>query len=870
MRITKHLKKNNGSTLTLVLFMLFMLSVTAVAVITLTGSELSMSVMTSDRSKALMVAQAGAEKAAQVIDEAVAQAQEDARVESSKVIQEQIDSFKILDKKGDTVAWNIPLNSPFKRIIDDSDIKNIKILDAKKLNEIYEAEYKVQFYKKINDWPFSHLFDEETVDEETINGGKFTYEDVNKVSEVTLTSQFNSSVYAPAIKSISITSIGEYKSLSNGSIYKRSIAAEFGLLTGKVEKNGVSTSEIPISYGKLTKVRVNKDDKPSILNGKALIAQKNIISVDGLVNVNGDTVCFGTIPTKASDPTQIDYDADGYKFGGIMAGMVRDNSDDSLNYKSDIWTNSNFGSFGNSLMASLLPYTTVLNLPANFFAINHWGSFNITGNVGTLAYLHSLYSTEIAGGKFSQIKVTKNTFARSVKVESEANYSETQLKNVYTYDDLRIDGNNAKVKIGDCNKDGTPNTTGDEGRLVGLNTGNTPSSSVIVAGDSDLYINGSVYVGGSTFYSEYTNANGPCLSGMSIQKSDSRPAEAFELNTTLATDPYKYPGNVFYLYKNNIVNQDGTRGGYINVSKSEVNVDQKLISKLYRKAGLSIEMMEASPVQDQNDSSVYHNTNFSIMEKAMHIKWIWDHFWTDPGYGSYINTGDIKISTNSSGQIKGWCGGGVGANDKVYGPYGGDFTDVNRDNYIYKIQPKGNEDYEHLMDLFINNKNDFDEANQTKNFATSSVSKVALANTDFFKNTPSNTFMFYGNGNVVLSNDSVKCNGITNSLSIVSSYIRGIVYSTGDIYVRAGTQFKGILIAEGNIVFFGNPDDTTDTIDIEYDEDIVDILLNEEPLVGRFFKHTAFDLLTNDTKAIVQTIKKADVKNIKIISWKEV
>jgi hypothetical protein len=81
----------------------------------------------------------------------------------------------------------------------------------------------------------------------------------------------DSSIYTPTT-SIGIISTGEYKSPSNGSTYKRSIKAEFGLLT----KSENETMEIPISYGKLTKVRVNKEEEPSLLNGKALIAQKNI------------------------------------------------------------------------------------------------------------------------------------------------------------------------------------------------------------------------------------------------------------------------------------------------------------------------------------------------------------------------------------------------------------------------------------------------------------------------------------------------------------------------------------------------------------------------------------------------------------------
>jgi len=873
MRLFKHLKKNNGSTLTLVLFMLFLLSVTAIAVITLTGSELSMSVMSSDRSKALQVAQAGAEKAAQVIDEAVAQAQEDARVISSKVVQDKIAKFK---DRTETIS-----GTKFENVLELSDVNEIKILNEQGLNDIYKSEYKFQFNELINNWVDAQKVTDaqwNALKSHSINGetvGKFRYISADKKHSVLVSEKVKSidgDEEAPTTY-IKITSIGEYKSPSNGSTYKRTIEAEFGLFTDTITDGaGNTTSEIPISYGKLTKVRVNK--KPTLLFDKALIAQKNIISVDGLVDVIGDMVCFGTIPTKVvGDNTVIDYDADSYKFGGIMAGMVPDdNPNYTLNYKSDVWSNSNFVKAGTNLKTNIQNTLGYIDFPDNYFTVNHSGSFHIKGNAGTLAYLHSLYSSDVTN-MTSKITVdaltgntiTGNTFARSVMVESESNYSETQLKNVYTYDDLRIDGNNSKVKIGECNDDGPIDSTV-EGSLVGLNTGNDTnpiSSAVIVAGESDLYIHGSVYVGGSTFYNEYKNTNAlstdygkPYLSGMSIQKSDSRPAEAFERSAIDSANPENDPANVFYLYENDPSNSNYKKYSYV----TNTNMKWEKYNKPVAVDGTipSVDMMTG-----QTEVGLPEEP-FGILDKAMHLKNIWDNFWKlEPQYSSYFNTGDIIIST-TGGKIKGFCYGGVAANGTIYGPFEG-FTEGNT---AYKtkvdgdlINSGGKKDYARLMNLFIDetNTSELNLAHPTKNLADS-VNKVSTLTPNIPYLTSSNTFMYYGDGNVVLTDSSV---GSNTELTKVNGYLKGIVYSAGDIYVRAGTKYKGVLIAEGNIVFLGDAD-------IKYDQDVVDNLIIDKPEVGRFFKHTASDLIMNDPNAIVQTIKKAVVKNIKVISWKEI
>jgi len=859
MRIIKHLKKNNGSTLTLVLFMLFLLSVTAIAVITLTGSELSMSVMNSDRSKALLIAQAGAEKAAQVLDQAVAQKQEDARVKSSQVVQAKMDeAIKKVNADGVIVRRNIPVDSPFYKVIDNSDIYNIKILNEEALNAIYYNEYKFWFYTKINDW-----FSDDKFIGGTVAGGDFTYEGVQPRPNGTMTSQLDSGT-TTATKSIDITSTGEYKSPSNGSTYKRTIVVEFGLLTDSVK------SEIPVSYGKMTKVRAEKKSKPSILN-KALIAQKNIISARGNVSIKGDAMCVGTIADYADKYDKYKGSGNSYKFGGIMAGITN-----------DVWNDPDFVHAGGII--SLRSNLVGLGLLSDFS--NHAGSIDIEGSVGTLAYVHSLYDS-------SKIKISWNTYARSIKIENEAKNSKASFSNnVYMTDDLIIDANNAVVKIGGWSEGLLPEPIGNKSLFVGLNTGASSfnSSSVAVSGDSKLYINSKLYIGGSNYYNEYTTGSNKemYMSGMSVQKSGSLPAQIFEMSGIDSTPHTEsLPDDVLFYYDNTRdINSTFDSADYIALTQAANEEGQRFSTKEYSYGSSStpkkIMMEDVIGVSDSVGDIIGLPKSFNILRKAMHFKWIWNNSWQNLEYYSSINTGDITIATTTTaqsgigkyeGELEGWCPGAVGANYKVYGPYGendakfaGIYTDLISEMGTGKVN------YANWMDLFVKSPDDLDvtasEVATATNLKSLSENVKKPLDTELtqdakFTKTNTNVFSYYSKENVVLENGRVGNSSDSNELTLDSEgYIQGIVYSDKDIYVEDGTKFKGILIAEGNIVFLGGAN-------IIYDEKVADILLCEKS-VGNFFKYSTYDVIMNDENAIIQTIKKANVKNIKIKSWKEI
>ncbi len=855
MNYIKVLKKNNGSTLTLVLFMLFMLSVTAIAVVTVTSSEFGMSVMTSDRSRALMIAQAGAEEAAQVLDEQVAKAQDEARLNTSSTIDAIIEEFRLR-------PWSIN-GTRLKDILVLTDMGEVKVLNEDKFNSIYRENYEYEFSKIMRawfnlqksadkewapSWPHYVKKDETGGDTAENRAGRYIYSGAEAENGNAVMDVYRSQIMQ--VSNISIISTGEVIS-SRGSTYKRSIQTKFGLLT--VASGG--SEEIPVAYGKLTKVRINSRNKPAILSDYAVIAEKNIISAGGEVNIKGNVMCFGTVPANADSEDKYKSSLSGYDFGGIMAGI----------------TSSVLSSFG--LSGGLTGNAHELGLSSDFSDTNHSGNFKIEGKAGTLGYVHSLY------GK-SNITVTGDIYARSVKVEEKAHSSQLKLNNVYVNDDLRIDANNAKAYIGNVWNENKAyyEQEGTKGKLVGLSVGTTApySSAAAVSGDSKLYINGSVYMGGSTYFNEYTRAGNEMYpSGLSVLKSGSLPAQAYEMadgDILPEPDGSGFPGNVFYLY-------DNTEDKYRFVT--ELSEADKLIRADYQKKSgantLTRSMMQGRRYIDIENPEDYIIENpFTIIHRAMHFKQIWEQFWKkDIGYSTYINTGDIYISTDMSNKIDGWSFGAVAANDRVYGPYKG-FTQFNSDKYLEE-KSAGNNKYAEFMKLFVSYKADDDAKNAEAvtnkkvpeyKLTDNSIDASALAAEEGkIIKSRSGIIMLYSQDDVVLTENSVI--GLKDTMNFSEADdLQGIIYSKNDIYVKKGFKFKGILIASGNIVFVGNEAESSKS-EILYDEAVIDTLMSEEPTVAAFFKYSPEDILIND-KSLIATIKKSNVKNIKIITWKEI
>ena len=166
------------------------------------------------------------------------------------------------------------------------------------------------------------------------------------------------------------------------------------------------------------------------------------------------------------------------------------------------------------------------------------------------------------------------------------------------------------------------------------------------------------------------------------------------------------------------------------------------------------------------------------------------------------------------------------------------------------------------MDLFANNENGLDKAEPQKLLSSNVDDSSYTGNTLYNDASNSNNFMYYSNQNIVLSDNSIS-DGNTYFKTFGKGQGSGIIYSTEDIYVQNGTHFNGVLIAEGNIVFLGNAE-------IKYNEDAIDNLIIGDKRISQFFKHNATSIILNDSNAAIQTIKKKDVKNIKIISWKEI
>lgn len=825
-----------------------MLSLTCVAVISVTGSELSMSVMNSDRSKALMAAKAGAEAAAQQLDNMVGQIQENSRIYAANTIQQEIDTCTT--------------GSALDGIIDPTTHAVINEEAQKILDQRRDDYFKTEFNNEIRTQLTDYIKQITSYSAIQVGGtNAFYFYPAAKIEPLAEAKVIDLTTEITTVTGIRLVSTGQSEKL------KRSIQVEFSFL----DKKSIGT-EVPVTYGNLTQLSVSSTkNKNDILNKKALVAKGNIISIDGKATINGDVYSFGTIPVDA-DGKEMLSDTSGHGYGGIMAGITQ-----------DVWDNSNIiGLKNNDYLRGKL---NLSNNPVdpNYYFTNRYGSLTINGSASTMSYVHSLFAlAEAQTGETSAsaIEISEDTYARAVMLEKEAKGSEMKLKNVYVTDDIRIQSDKSKVEIGKWDAYGV-NDPAITGTAIGLEPGilsDTRSSAIVVGGDSQLWINGSVYMGGSTMFNEYTSQASPeskYISGISVLKSDSMPADAFKLydetQMDLTTRPaFTFPNNIFYLYNSNsksyinINDPDETNGYVLQTEKYDFKPELGTPSAIDMMGGC------AGPIIDGVDLSV-----FDVLRKGMHFKYIWDKFWGNDKfidsikYYAKVGTEDIKITTNPDGDIVGWCSGAVAANGTIYGSYkyngGNGFTDTPTDYSLKTASAK--KAYLNKMNLFLNlnSMSDTEQGTALKDNVTPqmSLSQSALDVDALLDNQmigTSDPFIFKSSANVVLGPDSIQTDTGANE-SRTGGYSRGIIYSSKDIYVKAGTEFRGMLIAEGNIVFLG---DAT----VTYDENIIDTLISRNMNVSKFFKTTVKTIdLKNNT---VKTTRLANVKNIKIKLWKEI
>lgn len=794
------LREQKGSALTMVLMIFAIMSTLGAALLWITYNVFDRNVFLSDMDKAYYAAEAGIEQVAVSLDQKVAELQEAAHLIANSQLQQLLEPIE---------------NSPIRN--DDGSI------NTSALQILYDTKYTDAFYSLLNE-PlgfFANIGSQENL--KYLIGNSLDSEEASifiNEEDNTRETVLISASYEPVYNTVTVITQGNFYRKSKATISKK-ISVTFSLLS--------DPSESP--YQVVAKTNVKKLETPTLLT-KALVTEKNIISAGGTVDIKGDVLCFGTVPSVNNIE---DQNAKWYMYGGLMAG-IPDVS--SINMDDKGMTFGSYFDFDTDKTGNML---------SGSFNVLRDTSKGINGDVSTMSYVHTLYGSSDFP---SVISIQGKTFARSIKAEEPAVYSSITLFDTYTSDNLQVDADMSLIDVKGAYYGFVTASYDIDGS--GLNGENPQdeyqykrTSSVVVNGDSRINLNGTsqggVYIGGSTFFKNfvdtafYPGESRPYMTGISALKSGSRLPYAYKEQNAINGETRLYTGEGQFL-----LGPDFSRKSYSNITDIENITSENMLDGI--------------------------NNVFKLSDRANHFKWLWEDVWKqDDIYSRYIDLASINVSCDSDQKINGYAYGNVAANGKMFGK--DDFKgSVDSSNFGLmqkgtlttkgwiqsfhdQIQPLLTEGYDITkpkLDYVENTKYIFDYIDSS---STIDFESPQVMYSDGFPQ----GVMYVGSGDIDISYSSGnwKINGEDLPL------LKGIIVIDGNIYVHDGFEFTGVLLSTKNIVFLGNAK-------LEYDNGVVEKMMLD-PKVSKLFKQVRF--FTDNDSILGQRISK---KNIKVANWIEV
>jgi len=785
-------KSNKGSVLMMTILIMIIMSLLGIAIITVTFSNYSMAMFKSDLERVYYIAEAGVEQIADVLDDLVATVQEEAKDAAAAEIERLI-------AEGDPQVVNEDgtVNSGAVNALFDGFY--LTAFKSGLRNTIGARESDMAFHKKLLNT---------SEDDGTSALRRISLPNVGSGSAVLERLEYDED----ASRNTYTVRVVVRGQMDNR---RRRINVRFSLLP--------EASETP--YQLVAKVMVETPKIPRVLQN-ALTAKGNIISVGGTAEIDGNVVCFGTVPADGSSE---DMDADGFKYGGIVAGW-HDNMNDL------------------GIDRSYLP-----NVPPGGGVA---GSFIINGNAATLSYIHTLFGTS---SDHSDIIITGDTFARAIKSESGSNFSVMRFNkrpdntggNVYVSDNLQLDSNNGKVEV-----NGNFYGFVDAGYETGIYDKSAEwmykrTSSIVVNGDSELNLNGEVYVGGSVFLSSYINSAGhKYMAGIAAGKSGRRIGYAFRKNNAENAALLGNPENILYWFDGDM----SPEAVAYNEDEGNIHYDQYYLDED------AVEM-----IRGRNDLDSGDNEYFPAIYRGVHFKGVWDNLWNRDDidsllYKSYVNTTNIRINHTIGGTPVGFVNGAIAANGKVYSPL--EVKDPrtgiwDRDMWLERKKECRKAYYEAVKDL-VAGEEDIFGVSPTKAdvFGCLNTGKMVEGKLT----SASGRLLFYSPGDVRIyySGGQWHARSLANDVSGTINLAEGIIYAGGNIYIDASGRdfnFKGLLMASGSIVFKGD-------CSITYDKGVVEDVIADSSLSQFFNFETHMKPADEPIK-----VQRVSVRNIKILEW---
>ncbi len=628
-------------------------------------------------------------------------------------------------------------------------------------------------------------------------------------------------------------------------------------------------------------VNTKNDELPIFSSQIALLSEKNIMFKEANgTTITGDAIAFGYSPTNE--------DAQWNDYGGIFFGSStkigrtysRSNAEANT-YRKNI--------FGNSW---------ITNMGSIFNSNKEAGNITINGNVATMGYVN------VANNRGKKIYIKGDTFARQFIMSEDSHGSEVYLgeeiqdvvSNKYKFydkdgnmtiskdkneilgkgilcvtDDLQVDSSYSKLEVR-----GNFYGLSDSYNLVGGGSGSDLTnekriSTLNINGNSIVELRSKVYIGGTSVLTEIKSNDNNKYSyttGISGAKTSQISAEAY-------------------------IKNDNNQYVYTNTGSASTDI----VTASYIYQGDVIDMI--------NGYGSISGSSWLLPYRAIHFKKYFDqNVLGNFGLMGTMNFGNLRVKTDSNGNIDGWAQGVIIAagikdfsnilgTEKVNAYYdigdndGSRFTEGSND--VFKAanpysQYSMIQKYQTYMSTFLDSSNfgtlgrnivqrSVDKSvddylsdsksvmNLIKNEADNSSQKVCLYN-----NSDLGAILYYSkNDKTVLSKNGSSLNITSGGITKIAANKKGIIFVEGDIYIEDGVEFCGTIVAKGNITISGQVNITRyrDYYDGSNKADIVSELKEKDCYVKTFFGLNDYELDSNDNL----NIQRINQDYAKIVKW---
>ncbi len=524
---------------------------------------------------------------------------------------------------------------------------------------------------------------------------------------------------------------------------------------------------------------------------RALTAQGDIVTSGGEVEINGDIYAYGTFPdVKRPKNSQM---------GGIVSGYDIETYDfiDSNKYLDE----SQKGDLKSEIDGSG-------SLVVNGYAATK-SNLQVRGKDSTITILKSKDDNE------SHTEYSGNAYCNSFIVHSTAkNSTMTVEKNIVMYDDMEINVSEGKIYAGDGSSDG---------EIWGLIDGDPAGKGTAALADDELYGDRSSSIVINNDKGSLVDANRVYLAGTGYM-------EVFKKDALDGKKQYYQTGESVSLSK------------YSYAYMSRYSGDNVSQMTKYSDGSLEYDLVEGS--NNDLNFKIGHFTGYASK---------------NPAEFTELDIGNIRITGIKDGALgnqDNYVLGAVTANGAILDPNikpeggKGNFMSLAdfEKNRVEKIKEidyvtsllgkrdyKENENENLLFQEFYNNSESIEDIVDTGN-----PDNIVIINTDNSKDV-------YINAGDSIGRES-------KDYDINGSSIKGIIFTTGNVFISGNTDFTGTIIARGNIVFYGGKSKR-----ITYDKDMVSKMIAGNDSLYKFFygdegrKFEVAGGMTNDMTLKVDT-----------------